>query len=122
MILTFTSPITVDDLAKAEVLTYTPNDKTKIGIAIVQVSSAVDVPYGTFTVIVGNGESTGLRAVVGKAVSYSAIMENFTAKTSTGYDDVTTAYIKNGGTVNTALGAVASALVIAGLLPAGNVA
>ncbi len=114
-------PVTVQDLAIVDVSDYTPNDDLSEATCNVTVSSGNDIPYQSYQLKVTNGESIGIRATQGKAVSYSQIMELFTVKAPGLYDQATTAYIKNGGTVDTALQAVAQSLVSAGLIPDGSV-
>jgi hypothetical protein len=73
--------------------------------------------YGVVTVTVRDGLSQGVRATVAP-IGYQDIVELFTVTTATGFTDLVTAYT---GAINARNRAAETALIAAGLMPAGVV-
>lgn len=120
MLVTLTTPIKVPDLALLVLTSMLLDEKNKIAKIGSNVQSAGLIFYQAFPLVVGNDETTGVRAVA-TPTDYNNIMENFTLKAPGLYDLVAAAFIKNGGTVDTALQAVATVLIAHGAIPPGAV-
>jgi hypothetical protein len=85
---------------------------------VVQARSGGGLVYGTYQLNVRNGSSQGIRATVAPA-SFVDRVEVFTVATPTGFTDILAAFV--GATLAVRNSAVETALIAAGLMPAGAV-
>lgn len=115
--LTLTSAITVPNITRFRVKNIASDDDSQSVTVTIDAMAAGARVYGTYKVIVKNGASQGLREQVSPG-GYNDIVEVYTGNYATGYTDLATLT----GTPAARYKAAESALLAAGLLPAGTVA
>ncbi len=119
--LTLTTPIAVPNVTKVHVDSVALDSNTNTGTVVCSAQCAGAIPYGGPVVLtVKDGQSQGLR-VTASPLGILDRLEVFTTTTATGFTDLVTAYSAGGG-VGAKNKAAESALLAAGLLPAGAVA
>lgn len=116
--LTLTAPISVPNIQKIHVDAVELDSNLLLGTVTCSVQGSGGLIYSVVTLSVRDGSSQGLRATV-SPLGYSDRVELFTVTTATGFTDLVTAYT---GAINARNKAAESALLAAGLLPAGTVA
>jgi hypothetical protein len=117
-LLTLTAAIAIPNLQKIHVDAVQLDGNSNVGTVTCSVQGSGGKIYNVMAVTVRDGSSQGIRAT-GSPVGFQDIVENFTTTTPTGFTDLVTAYTGNIGNRNKA---AETALVTAGLLPAGTVA
>lgn len=121
MKVTFNTPIAIPDIGECIPDNILLDPANQQAVLPFNVSSLTDESYAQFDVTVGNLTSIGFRANPDKTPAYSNFVIQMTLNTPGLYDQVATAFIKNGGTVDTAMKAILPILISAGLIPAGTV-
>jgi len=117
--LTLTTPVSVPNIQKVHVDAVQLDGNTNIGLVTCTVQGGGGLVYGVFQLTVKNGTSQGLRASV-SPLGYMDRIELFAVSTATGFTDLDTAYA--GANANAKNRNAETALLAAGLLPAGTVA
>jgi hypothetical protein len=87
----------------------------------VEVSGGGGRVYDEFVLHITNGPCQGIRANATPVYLAKDVVERFTLSLPSGYTDITAAYVANGN-LGAKLRAVETALIAAGLMPAGVVA
>jgi hypothetical protein len=113
-----TVAITIPNIQKLHVDAVTLDGNAMVATVIVSVQGAAGKIYSVVSLSVRDGSSQGVRATVAP-LGYQDIVEVFTVSTPTGFTDLVTAYT---GAINARNKAVETALIAAGLMPAGVVA
>lgn len=116
--LTLTAAISVPNIQKIHVDAVQLDSNTNIGTVTCSVQGGGGLIYGIYTLQVRDGVSQGIRSTV-TPLGYLDRVEVFSTTTATGFTDLVTAYTGNISTKNKN---AESALLAAGLLPAGTVA
>lgn len=116
--LNLTTPIAVPNIQKIHVDAVQLDSNTNIGIVTCSVQGSGGIIYGVYQLPIRDGQSQGIRATV-SPLGYADRVELFTATTATGFTDLVTAYT---GNITNRNKAAETALLTAGLLPAGTVA
>lgn len=116
--LTLTTPIAVPNVQKIHVDAVQLDGNANVATVVCSVQGGGGLIYAIYTLQVRDGQSLGIRATVAP-LGYLDRLEVFSATTPTGFSDLVTA--STGGIVARLKGAE-SALLAAGLLPAGAVA
>jgi hypothetical protein len=116
--LTLTAAISIPNIQKIHVDAVQLDGVANQALVTVTVQGSGAVVYKVITLGVRDGTSDGLRAKV-TPVGYSDIVEVFAVATPTGFTDLVTAYT---GAINARNKAAESAMLAAGLFPAGTVA
>lgn len=116
--LSLTTPISIPNLQKVHVDAVQLDGNLNVGTVTCSVQGAGGIIYSVVNLQVRDGTSQGLRATVAP-VGYSDRVEVFSTSTPTGFSDLVTAYT---GAIVARNKAAESALLAAGLLPAGTVA
>lgn len=115
--LTLTTPVTVPNIQKAHVASVTLDGDNLVASATVIVQGTGNITYGVYTLTVKDDVSTGLRATA-SPLGYNDRVETFTTASVGAFTALVTAMT---GGINARLKAAESALLAAGLLPAGTV-
>jgi hypothetical protein len=116
--LTLTSAISVPNVQKIHVDAVSLDGNANVGTVTCSVQGTGGIIYSVVALQVRDGISQGLRATVAP-LGYTDRVEVFSTSTATGFTDLVTAYT---GNITTRNKAAESALLAAGLLPAGTVA
>lgn len=119
--LSLTTPIAIPNLQKIRLYRPADDNDNNVMTFAADVQGPSSRVYATLLVTVRNGECQGVRATV-TPVGYTDYAQAFTATVATGYTDVSAAFYGAAGGVAAKLRAAETALVAAGLLPAGTVA
>jgi hypothetical protein len=115
---TLTTPIAVANIQKIKVVAVQLDGDLNVATVSLSVQGSGGRVYSTPTLQVRDGLSQGLRATA-SPLGYQDVVETFTTTTATGFTDLVTAYT---GAINARNKAAETALITAGLLPAGAVA
>lgn len=116
--LTLTAAIAVANIQKMHVDAVQLDGNLNVATVTVTVQGSAGRVYSVITLQVRDGLSQGIRATV-TPLGYQDVVEVFTTTTATGFTDLVTA---STGGITPRLKAAESALLAAGLLPAGAVA
>lgn len=114
--LTLTTPVTIPNLQKLHVVSVLL-DGDNLLAAVVVVQGTGNITYGTYQLTVKDDVSSGLRAAV-SPLGYNDRVEVFTTPSVGAFTALVTAYT---GAIGARNKAAESALLAAGLLPAGTV-
>jgi hypothetical protein len=115
--LSLTSPITVPNIQKTHVASVQLDGDNLVATVVVIVQGTGNVTYGTYTLTIHDDVSTGLRATA-SPLGYTDRVEVFTTPSIGAFTALVTAYT---GAIGARNKAAESALLAAGLLPAGTV-
>jgi hypothetical protein len=115
---TLTAAIAIPNIQKMKVVAVTLDGDLNVGTVTISVQGSAGKVYSVVGLSVRDGSSQGVRATVAP-VGYQDIVEVFTTATATGFTDLVSAYTGNIGNRNKA---AETALIAAGLMPAGTVA
>jgi hypothetical protein len=115
---TLTTPIAIPNIVKMHVVSVQLDSDALVASLTVNAQGAGNVSYGNYSLTVRDGTSTGIRANA-TPISYADRLELFSANTPTGFTDLVTVYTGNIAARNRA---AETALITAGLMPAGVVA
>jgi hypothetical protein len=116
--LTLTAAVTVPNIQKIHVDAVQLDSNLNVGTVTCSVQGSGGIIYSVVNLTVRDGTSQGLRATV-TPLGYADRVEVFSVSTATGFTDLVTAYT---GAIVARNKAAESALLAAGLLPAGTVA
>lgn len=115
--LTLTTPVTIPNLQKLHVVSVLLDGDNLLAAVVVVVQGTGNITYGTYQLTVKDDVSSGLRAAV-SPLGYNDRVEVFTTPSVGAFTALVTAYT---GAIGARNKAAESALLAAGLLPAGTV-
>lgn len=118
--LTLTAAISVPNIQKIHVDAVQLDSNLNVATVTCSVQGSGGVVYGLYTLTIQDGKAQGLQAN-GSPLGYGDRVQTFTTTTgvATAFTDLVTAYT---GNITARNKAAESALLAAGLLPAGTVA
>lgn len=116
--LTLTTPVTIPNLQKIHVDAVLLDGNALVGTVACSVQGSGGVVYSVVNITVRDGISQGIRATV-SPVGFTDRVELFSTSTPTAFTDLVAAYT---GAITARNKAAETALLTAGLLPAGTVA
>lgn len=115
---TLTVAISVPNIQKMHVDAVLLDGNLNVATVAVSVQGSAGKVYSVVNLTVRDGSSLGIRATV-TPVGYQDVVELFAVSTPTGFTDLVSAYT---GAINARNKAAETALITAGLMPAGVVA
>jgi hypothetical protein len=126
--LTLSSAITIPNLAKMRLKRPLPDDDAQVFYVQCEVSTLANLAYDgdgagadrLYMLIVRNGVCQGIRATV-SPTGFRDRVQLFSLNVPTGYTDAYAAYHNTAGGFGAKIDALETALVAAGIMPAGTV-